>query len=45
MEATKSFTFSVGPNFTKLLTKAAEVEQQAQNNYWQERYPEINAIV
>ncbi|CAI4241176.1 CPA_1a_G0000820.mRNA.1.CDS.1 [Saccharomyces cerevisiae] len=37
MEATKSFTFSVGPNFTKLLTKAAEVEQQAQNNYWQER--------
>ncbi|CAI4912970.1 CRE_collapsed_G0000780.mRNA.1.CDS.1 [Saccharomyces cerevisiae] len=44
MEATKSFTFSVGPNFTKLLTKAAEVEQQAQNNYWQERKDTILLI-
>ncbi|AJO97813.1 Prm9p [Saccharomyces cerevisiae YJM1444] len=44
-ERTESFTFSTESNYRKFLFKAAEVEQQAQNNYWQERYPEINAIV
>ncbi|CAD6595223.1 AMH_1a_G0000750.mRNA.1.CDS.1 [Saccharomyces cerevisiae] len=34
---------SSAPNYRNFLLKAAEIEQQAQNNYWKERYPEMNA--
>ncbi|CAI4468925.1 CLN_G0019830.mRNA.1.CDS.1 [Saccharomyces cerevisiae] len=37
-EAIEFFTFHSGPNYQKYLSKAAEIEQQAQNNYWKERY-------
>ncbi|CAI4240771.1 AMM_1a_G0000900.mRNA.1.CDS.1 [Saccharomyces cerevisiae] len=32
---------SSAPNYRNFLLKAAEIEQQAQNNYWKERDPEI----
>ncbi|CAH1828122.1 unnamed protein product [Saccharomyces cerevisiae] len=44
-EAIEFFTFHSGPNYQKYLSKAAEIEQQAQNNYWKERYPEMNAVL
>ena len=36
---------SSAPNYRNFLLKAAEIEQQAQNNYWKERYPEMNAVL
>ncbi|GHM92494.1 pheromone-regulated DUP240 protein prm9 [Saccharomyces cerevisiae] len=42
-EAIEFFTFHSGPNYQKYLSKAAEIEQQAQNNYWQGRHPDIDA--
>ncbi|CAI4972745.1 BTE_HP_G0035670.mRNA.1.CDS.1 [Saccharomyces cerevisiae] len=38
-EAAESSSFSAGPNFIKLLTKAAEIEQQSQDEYWRQEYP------
>ncbi|CAI4240992.1 AMM_1a_G0000920.mRNA.1.CDS.1 [Saccharomyces cerevisiae] len=38
-EAAESSSFSAGPNFIKLLTKAAEIEQQFQKEYWRQEYP------
>ncbi|CAI4243171.1 BDM_1a_G0000780.mRNA.1.CDS.1 [Saccharomyces cerevisiae] len=35
-EAAESSSFSAGPNFIKLLTKAAEIEQQSQDEYWRQ---------
>ncbi|CAD6624090.1 AMH_1a_G0019440.mRNA.1.CDS.1 [Saccharomyces cerevisiae] len=44
-EAIEFFTFHSGPNYQKYLSKAAEIEQQAQNNYWQGRHPDIDALL
>ncbi|CAI4242607.1 CQI_4a_G0000840.mRNA.1.CDS.1 [Saccharomyces cerevisiae] len=43
-EAAESFTFHSGPNYQKYLSKAAEIEQQSQDNYWQGRHPDIDAL-
>ncbi|CAI4054670.1 DUP/COS family protein SKDI_01G0880 [Saccharomyces kudriavzevii IFO 1802] len=42
-EGPESFTFQSGPDLQKLLSKAAEIEQQSQHNYWRVQYPEIDA--
>ncbi|CAI7035567.1 BBT_collapsed_G0000800.mRNA.1.CDS.1 [Saccharomyces cerevisiae] len=41
-EAAESSSFSAGPNFIKLLTKAAEIEQQFQKEYWRQEYPGVD---
>ncbi|CAI7130127.1 CGH_1_collapsed_G0000780.mRNA.1.CDS.1 [Saccharomyces cerevisiae] len=41
-EAAESSSFSAGPNFIKLLTKAAEIEQQSQDEYWRQEYPGVD---
>ncbi|CAI4929899.1 CGH_3_HP_G0040650.mRNA.1.CDS.1 [Saccharomyces cerevisiae] len=43
--ATESFTFHSGPNYQKYLSKAAEIERQAQENYWRRRHPNIDALL
>ncbi|CAI4910163.1 CGH_3_HP_G0017860.mRNA.1.CDS.1 [Saccharomyces cerevisiae] len=44
-EAAESSSFSAGPNFIKLLTKAAEIEQQSQDEYWRQEYPGVDEYI
>ncbi|CAI4244257.1 CCC_1a_G0000820.mRNA.1.CDS.1 [Saccharomyces cerevisiae] len=44
-EAAESSSFSAGPNFIKLLTKAAEIEQQFQKEYWRQEYPGVDEYI
>ncbi|CAI4243452.1 CRB_1a_G0000830.mRNA.1.CDS.1 [Saccharomyces cerevisiae] len=38
-EGNKTFTLHCKPNLQKCLSKAAEIEQQSQDEYWRQEYP------
>ncbi|CAI4037123.1 hypothetical protein SMKI_01G0820 [Saccharomyces mikatae IFO 1815] len=43
--STGPVTSSSVPVLQKLLFRAAEIEQQSQENYWRDRYPDIDALL
>lgn len=44
-DAIESVPPSPGLNYQNFLLKAAEIEQQAQENYWRRRHPNIDALL
>lgn len=41
-EGNKTFTLHCKPNLQKCLSKAAEIEQQSQDEYWRQEYPGVD---
>ena len=41
-EGNKTFTLHSKPNLQKCLSKAAEIEQQSQDEYWRQEYPGVD---
>ncbi|CAI4670921.1 ADE_G0038370.mRNA.1.CDS.1 [Saccharomyces cerevisiae] len=44
-EGVETFILHSKPNLQKCLSKAAETEQQSQNNYWREQYADIDVLI
>lgn len=41
-EGNETFTLHSKPNLQKCLSKAAEIEQQSQDEYWRQEYPGVD---
>ncbi|CAI4243522.1 CCQ_1a_G0000820.mRNA.1.CDS.1 [Saccharomyces cerevisiae] len=44
-EGNKTFTLHSKPNLQKCLSKAAEIEQQSQDEYWRQEYPGVDEYI